>query len=150
MASVKKAKSGKTAKKISRGATGLSRLELPPTLKAYQQRVQKQLALLEKEIDRAQTEARRQAARLLRNASRELGRLEAHGEQGWRKLAGDAQKQALRLLAQLEKAIEPAARRKKPARAAKKATKRSAPSPKPSSSAVKQAAQKAASAGPTS
>lgn len=142
MASVKK----KATKKGGRSAKGSVRFELPPTLQAYQKQVQKRLGALEKEIARAQTEARRRAARLLRNASRELGRLEAGGEQGWRKLAGDAQKQALRLLAQLEKAIAPAGARKKVARTAKKAARQGSEAAKSGVASVKDAAAKAAAA----
>jgi hypothetical protein len=140
MASVKK----RTVKKAGRSAKGRAGFELPPTLQAYSKQVQKRLAALEKEIERARTEARRRAARLLRNASHELGRLEAGGEQGWRKLAGDAQKQALKLLAQLEKAIAPAGARKKVARSAKKAVKETSAAAKSGASAVKEAAAKAA------
>lgn len=150
MAAVKKSTVKKTTNRMARKVSGrrgpLTGLELPPTLQAYQKQVQKRLALLEQEIARAQTEARKQAARLLRNASRELGRLEANGEQGWRKLAGDAQKQALRLLAQLEKAIAPSGAGKKLVRSAKKASKQGAARAKSATSAVKSAAAKAAAA----
>lgn len=150
MAAAKKPRVRKSTKKSASGAKGRSSafagLELPPTLRAYQQQVQKRLEKLEKEIARAQTEARRQAARLLRNASRELGRLEAGGEQGWRRLAKDAQKQALRLLAQLEKAIAPRGAVKKAARRVRKGTQEHAASAKKAASAVKEAAAKAAAA----
>lgn len=150
MAAAKKGTTRKATKKASSAAKGrgsaFSRLELPPTLRAYQQQVQKRLAVLEKEIERAQTEARRQAARLLRNASRELGRIEAGGEQGWRKLAGDAQKQALRLLAQLEKAIAPKSAVKKATGRAGKAAREKAGDARKAASAVKDAAAKAAAA----
>lgn len=140
----------KAASRAKGKATGLARLELPPTLQAYQKQVQKRLAALEHEIARAQTEARRQAARLLRNASRELGRLEAGGEQGWRKLAGDAQKQALRLLAQLEKAIAPRGTVKKKAKTAvtraKKVVRSNGGPLQTATSAVKDAAARAAAA----
>ncbi len=146
MASVKKGSRSKAAKKSARRAIGGAGFELPPTLQAYSKQVQKRLAALEKEIERAQTEARRRAARLLRKASHELGRLEAGGEQGWRKLAGDAQKQAIKLLAQLEKAIAPAGVRKKVVRAAKKRSRRVSASAKSGATAVKDAAAKAAEA----
>ena len=142
----KKGTARKAAKKIAGGAKKRAGFELPPTLQAYSKQVQKRLAALEKEIERARTEARRRAARLLRNASRELGRLEAGGEQGWRKLAGDAQKQALRLLAQLEKAIAPPTPRKKAARAAKKVAGDAQAAAKSGAAAVKDAAAKAAAA----
>jgi hypothetical protein len=149
MAAVKKSTIKKAAKKASGKArakgSALSRIELPPTLQAYQKQVQKRLGVLEKEIERAQLEARKQAARLLRNASRELGRIEAGGEQGWRKLAADAQKQALRLLSQLEKAIAPSTTRKVAART-KKAAAHGSTAMKSGATAVKDAAAKAAAA----
>jgi hypothetical protein len=150
MAAAKKSTMKKATKKVSGRARGaaaaLSRLELPPTLQAYSKQVQKRLVLLEKEIERAQTEARRRAARLLRNASHELGRLEAGGEQGWRKLASDAQKQAIKLLAQLEKAIAPPGAARKAGRAVKKVATEKSAAVKSSASAVKDAAAKAAAA----
>ena len=150
MAAAKKSTMKKATKKASGRARGaaaaLSRLELPSTLQAYSKQVQKRLALLEKEIERAQTEARRRAARLLRTASHELGRLEAGGEQGWRKLAGDAQKQAIKLLAQLEKAIAPPGAAGKAGRALKKVANQKSAAVRSSASAVKDAAAKAAAA----
>jgi len=127
-----------------RSAKGRAGFELPPTLQAYSKQVQKRLAALEKEIERAQVEARRSAARLLRKASHELGRLEAGGEKGWHKLASDAQKQALKLLSQLEKAIAPAGAHKKAARSVKRAVKPTTSAAKSGASAVKDAAAKAA------
>jgi len=150
MAAVKKGTIKKATKKAGGKArakgSALSRIELPPTLQAYQKQVQKRLGVLEKEIGRAQLEARRQAARLLRNASRELGRIEAGGEQGWRKLAGDAQKQALRLLSQLEKAIAPGGAAKKVAARTKKAVGQGSAAVRSGATAVKDAAAKAAAA----
>lgn len=143
---VKKTTAKRAAKRGTAGGKARARFELPPTLQAYSKQVQKGLAALEKEIERARTEARRRAARLLRNASRELGRLEAGGEQGWRKLAGDAQKQALRLLARLEKAIAPPAPRKKAKRAVKKAAGEVQAAAKSGVASVKDAAAKAAAA----
>ena len=144
MASVKKSTVRKTARKAGRSAKGRAGFELPPTLQAYSKQVQKRLAALEKEIERAQVEARRSAARLLRKASHELGRLEAGGEKGWHKLASDAQKQALKLLSQLEKAIAPAGAHKKAARSVKRAVKQTPAAAKSGASAVKDAAAKAA------
>ena len=70
------------------------------------------LARLEQEIQRAQANPRREAARLLREASHALGRWETEGERQWRRLAGPARREALRLLHRLEAALEAPKRRK--------------------------------------
>ena len=97
---------------------GLARLEkeLPPTLQDYARQIRRRLNLLEREVEKAQVQARRRAARLLREASHHLGQLEARGEANWRKLARSAQREALRTLRRLEKAVSPPARRRRPAR----------------------------------
>jgi hypothetical protein len=104
----------KTARKASRrsatarqAGAALARLEqeLPPNLRAYSRRVRRGLNGLEKEIAKAQANPRREAARLLREASHALGRLEAEGERRWRKLAKPARAEALRLLRRLEGAL---------------------------------------------
>ena len=116
----------KTSRKgRSRRASPLSRLQgqLPPTLREYASELRKRLDRLERDISKAQLQARRSAARLLREASQQLGRLEVAGEAGWRKLGASYQKELVALLKRLEKAVaQPAARkavrRKKPAPAA--------------------------------
>lgn len=105
-----------TAKGRSRRANPLTRLEgqLPPTLREYAGELRKRLDRLERDVTRAQLEARRRAAKLLREASQQLGRLEVAGEAGWRKLGASYQKELVALLKRLEKALAPPAR--KPAR----------------------------------
>ncbi len=135
MAARKKARRKKSARKASarRGAP-LARLEraLPPTLREYATQVRTRLNQLEKQIEKAQVQARRRAARLLSEASHQLGKLEAHGEPGWRKLAAPYRRELVKLVRRLEKAVAPPARRR-PARkaaAAKRPTPRKAPSPR--------------------
>ncbi len=79
MAARKKA----TRKKPARPRRGrqrgpLARLEqeLPPTLREYTKQVRSQLNRLERMIEKAPVDARRRAARMLREASHRLGRLE--------------------------------------------------------------------------
>jgi hypothetical protein len=100
----------------------LARLEqeLPPNLRAYSRRVRRGLSGLEKEIAKAQANPRREAARLLREASHALGRLEAEGERRWRKLAAPARREALRVLHRLEGALAAPKRRKTARRARSK------------------------------
>jgi DNA anti-recombination protein RmuC len=107
-------------RKTTRKGTGLpgalGRVELPPTLRDYAKQVRKRLDRLERQITQAQTDVRRRAARLLREASHQLGRLEVRGEAGWRRLAGPYRKQLLDLLRRLEKAVSPSAARRKATR----------------------------------
>ena len=117
-----------TAKGRSRRSNPLSRLQgqLPATLREYAAELRKRLDRLERDITKARLEARRQAARLLREASHQLGRLEVAGEAGWRKLGASYQKELVALLKRLEKALAPPAARK-PARKKKAAASRRAP-----------------------
>jgi hypothetical protein len=117
-----------TAKGRGRRSSPLSRLEgqLPATLREYTGELRKRLDRLERDLTRAQLAARRRAARLLREASHQLGRLEVAGEAGWRKLGASYQKDLVALLKRLEKALAPPAARK-PARKKKAAAPRPAP-----------------------
>src|SRR3990172_461615 len=101
----------KTARKATRRAasarSALPRLELPRNLQEFRKRIETQLNALERDVSRARTETRRRAARLIREASHQLGRLEARGETGWRQLAESYRKELVRLLGRLERAIVP-------------------------------------------
>ncbi len=100
----------KTTRKAARGRaarSALPRLELPRNLQEFRKRIEKQLNALEGDVARARTETRRRAARLIREASHQLGRLEARGETGWRQLAESYRKELIRLLARLERALAP-------------------------------------------
>ena len=108
-----------TTKSRSRRTDPLARLEgqLPPTLREYAGELRKRLDRLERDVIKAQIEARRRAAKLLREASQQLGRLEVAGEAGWRKLGASYQKELVALLKRIEKAIAPpVVRKRKPAR----------------------------------
>jgi hypothetical protein len=101
----------KTTRRATRRATtargALPQLELPRNLQEFRKRIEKQLNVLEREVARARTETRRQAARLIREASQQLGRLEARGETGWRQLAESYRKELVRLLERIERALAP-------------------------------------------
>ena len=64
------------------------------------------LTRLEKQVETAQRDARRRWTRLLRDASHELGRLEAQGERAWRKRTAKARRDAVKALQRMEKAIK--------------------------------------------
>jgi hypothetical protein len=76
-------------------------------LRDFRKQVAKQLNQLEREVEKAARPARRRAVKLLREASRELGRLEAHGERGWRQLAAPYRKELAGLVKRIEKAVAP-------------------------------------------
>ena len=122
-----------TKRKTSRGrkarSDAFARLEgqLPPTLREYAKELRKRLDRLERDLAKAQLEARRRAAKLLREASVQLGRLEVGGEAGWGKLGATYQKDLVALLRRLEKALAPAKSARRPAR--RKAVTRPAEAP---------------------
>ena len=104
-------------------ASALARLEaeLPKNLRDYGKQVRRQLNLIERQIEQAQKQTPRRWARLIRDASHQLGRLEALGERNFRKLTTPYRKEAARLLRQLERAVAPpAAPRKKAAARARR------------------------------
>ena len=86
--------------------------ELPPNLRDFSRRVRAGLLELEREVGRTQANPRREAARLLREASHALGRFEAEGERRWRKLTVPARREAIRLLQRLERALAVPKRRR--------------------------------------
>jgi hypothetical protein len=114
MAARKKAARKKATRRKARSSglggrldAALGRIDLPPTLRDYANQVRGRLDGLERELTRASVDVRRRAARLLREASHQLGRLEAEGEAGWRRLAAPYRRQLLDLLRRLEKALAP-------------------------------------------
>jgi hypothetical protein len=117
-------------RKSARPRGRLAQLErqLPATLREFAAELRKRLDRLERDAVKAQVEARRQAAKLLREASHQLGRLEVGGEAAWRRLGATYQKELIRLLGRLERALAPATRKRRPARK-KTATSASGPSP---------------------
>jgi hypothetical protein len=118
----KKAARKKTTRRTG-AALGRFRQELPSNLNDFSRRVRRGLTGLEKQFG----SARRETARLLREASHALGRFEAAGEKGWRRLAAPARREALRLLHRLERVLE-APKPRKPTR--KRARRRAAARPK--------------------
>ena len=90
--------------------------------------MRKNLNQLERDIERAFPAARKRIARVIRDASHELGRIEERGEAAWRKGLAKATKDAQRmtkdaqsLLRKLERAVAPPAQRRKKKVARRKA-----------------------------
>ena len=80
--------------------------ELPRTLKEFSKAVRARLTRLERALERAEVQTRRQVARALREASHRLGRFEAEGERRWKQLTAEARKDALSVLRRMERALE--------------------------------------------
>ena len=100
--------SGRNALGAARSAIARIEAELPTSLRDYVKQVEGQLNRLEKRIEKAGASARKQATRLLREASKQVGSLEARGEAAWSRLTAPYRKEAVTLLDRLEAAIEPA------------------------------------------
>jgi hypothetical protein len=107
---------GKKALGAARSAIARIEAELPTTLRDYVRQVEGQLNRLEKRIEKAGASARKQATRLLREGSKQVGSLEERGEAAWGRLTDSYRKDAVTLLDRLEAAIEPAKPRRKRAR----------------------------------
>ena len=114
MATRRKApKRTKTRKRTARGPLERIEDELPSSLKAYAQRFRRGLVRLERDLVKQELSARRKAARMLREASHELGKLEARGGREFKRRATKARKDADRVLHKLERAIDPSPPRRK-------------------------------------
>jgi hypothetical protein len=87
-------------------------------LRDYAAQVTDRLDGLERDVTRTSMDVRRRAARLIREASHQLGRLEEKGEAGWRRLTRPYRRQLVDLLGRLEKAVAPQPARKKASRKA--------------------------------
>jgi hypothetical protein len=124
----------------ARAGAALARLEQEfPSLREFSRQVGRRLNQIEREVERVEAVSRRRLTHVMREASHELGRLEAQGEKRWRALTTRARRDALDILKRLERALEGAgqkpavrARRARPQRPAARPT--SAPPPPASSS----------------
>lgn len=99
----------KKASSRSRSTVALDRIEheLPENLAQFSHRVRRKLTQLERQLEHARDDYARRSARALRKASHQLGRFEAMGEKQWKRLTSEARRDAVKVLRQLEKAIEP-------------------------------------------
>ena len=88
-----------------RAALGGLEVELPANLRAFQRDMTRRIRRLEASIARARKETRLRLAKLLSEASRQLGWLEAMGERAWHRLSASYRRELLRLLRRLERAV---------------------------------------------
>lgn len=114
----KKTSRKKSARRKTSRRSALTQ-NLPSNLAEFRKEVRARLNRVEKELDRANAQARRRLARLIRDSSHLLGRLEEKGPTQWRKLTTPARRDAQRLLSRLARAVGP--QRKKKARRKKAA-----------------------------
>jgi len=115
----------KAAKKKATRKKAARRIHIDADMKRYARQIEKRLKQIEREIDKAETHYRKTLAKLLRDAGRQVGRLDSIGDKRWRNLIGPARRDFQKLLKRIEKAVSPGAKRKKAA-PKKKAAKRKA------------------------
>ncbi len=96
----KKAGAKKRARKAKVDLVGK---ELPRSLKAFGKQLRRDLTAVEKQIEVASKDTRRSLARIVRDASHQLGTLEARGEREWRKLSRNAKKDVERVVKRVQK-----------------------------------------------
>jgi hypothetical protein len=116
----------KAAKKKTTRKKGARRLNIDADMKRYARQIEKRLKQIEEEIDKAETHYRKTLAKLLRDAGRQVGRLDSVGDKRWRDLIGPARRDFQKLLKRIEKAVSPGAKRKKTASRKKAASKKKA------------------------
>lgn len=117
------ARGAKRAMARVEGAIARAERELPASLREFSARVRKRLGQLERSVLRAEERYQKQALRVLRNASHQLGRFEAEGERRWKTLTATARRDALTVLRRMEKALASTAgppRRAKPRKVSRK------------------------------
>ncbi len=103
----KAAKKKSTRKKAaSRRKMDLVGSELPKSLKAFARQFRRDLTAVEKQIETATKDARRSLARVVRDASHQLGVLEARGQREWRSLSKAAKRDVERIVKRLQKATK--------------------------------------------
>ena len=101
----KSAKKKSTRKKAAtRRKVDLVGTELPKSLKAFARQFRRDLTAVEKQIETATKDARRGLARVVRDASHQLGTLEARGQREWRALSKNAKRDVERIAKRLRKA----------------------------------------------
>jgi len=97
----KAARKKKAAKRTSIDLVGSA---LPKSLKAFGRQCRRDLSAIEKQIEIAGKDTRRSLARIVRDASHQLGTLEARGEREWRTLSRNAKRDVERVLRRVQKA----------------------------------------------
>jgi hypothetical protein len=101
---VAKKKATRKKKAAKRSSIDLVGSALPKSLKAFGRQCRRDLTAIEKQIEIAGKDTRRSLARIVRDASHQLGTLEARGEREWRKLSRNTKKDIERVVRRVQKA----------------------------------------------
>ena len=108
----KKTTRKKAARKPSRGkavrkkAADLLGEELPKSLKALSRQVRRDLNAIEKQIETARAGTRRSLTGVVRDASHQLGALEARGQKEWRAMSARARNKVERTVKRARRAAK--------------------------------------------
>ncbi len=97
----RKAKKKKSARKAADSIIGT---DLPKSLKAFGKMLRRDLNAIERQIEVARKDTRRGLTRIVRDASHQLGTLEARGEREWRKRSRNAEKDINKIVKRVKKA----------------------------------------------
>ena len=93
-----------TRKSARRSAIDLVGAELPKSLKAFGRQLRRDLNAIERQIETCGKDTRRSLARIVRDASHQLGVLEARGQREWRSLSRNARRDVERIRKRVQKA----------------------------------------------
>ena len=102
-ASKRKATRKTRKKSVRRSAIDLVGAELPKSLKAFGRQLRRDLNAIERQIETCGKDTRRSLARIVRDASHQLGVLEARGQREWRSLSRNARRDVDRIRKRVQK-----------------------------------------------
>ena len=102
-ASKRKATRKTRKKSVRRSAIDLVGAELPKSLKAFGRQLRRDLNAVERQIETCGKDTRRSRARIVRDASHQLGVLEARGQREWRSLSRNARRDVERIRKRVQK-----------------------------------------------
>ncbi len=94
------------SKSVRKTAADLLGDELPKSLKALSRQVRRDLNAIEKQIGTARVGTRRSLTRIMRDASHQLGALEARGQKEWRAMSTRARNEVERTVERVRKAAK--------------------------------------------
>jgi hypothetical protein len=94
------------SKSVRKKAAELLGDELPKSLKALSRQVRRDLNAIEKQIGTATAGTRSSLTRIMRDASHQLGALEARGQKEWRAMSTRARNEVERTVKRVRKAAK--------------------------------------------
>ena len=93
-------------KAVRKKAAELLGEELPKSLKALSRQLRRDLNAIEKQIGTARVGTRRSLTRVIRDASHQLGALEARGQKEWRAMSTRARNEVQRTVRRVRRAAK--------------------------------------------